>query len=168
MKGPLTSYEKQRIRTLLAESWSHNKISKELGRSQSTISDFAKREGFSPLPERTPHVANQARREFGKAERLELISLVFERGEKMLQKPGLTPREYKEVTTGIAIGIDKSRLEEGSPNSVHETRSGAMQPGTINLEEEFARLDALQEEEEEENASEYGSPELGDPERPSN
>ena len=85
----------------------------------------------------------------------------------MLQKPGLTPREYKEVTTGIAIGIDKSRLEEGSPNSVHETRSGAMQLGTINLEEEFARLDALQEEEEE-NASEYGSPELGDPERPSN
>ena len=167
MKGPLSSYEKQTIRGMLDQGRSHNSIGKALRRSQSTISDFAKREGYSPLPERTPTVANQARREYGKAERLELISLVFERGEEMLQKPGLTPREYKEVTTGIAIGIDKSRLEKGSPNSVHETRSGAMQLGTINLEEEFARLDALQEEEEE-NASEYGSPELGDPERPSN
>ncbi len=161
MKGPLTTPEKQTIREMLDQNHSHNQIAKAIGRSQSTISDFAKREGYSSLPERTPHVANQARREFGKAERLELISLVFQRGEEMLQKPGLTPREYKEVTTGIAIGIDKSRLEEGSPNSVHETRSGAMQPGTINLEEEFARLDKLQEEED--NASEYGSPDLGDP-----
>jgi hypothetical protein len=48
---------------------------------------------------------------------------------------------------------------------VHEARSGAMQPGTINLEEEFARLDKLQEEED--NASEYGSPDLGDPGLPS-
>jgi hypothetical protein len=115
MKGPLTSYEKQRIRTLLAESWSHNKISKELGRSQSTISDFANREGFSPLLERTPHVANQARREFGKAERLELISLVFERGEEMLQKPGLTPRSTRKSPPA-------SRSESTNPGSKRAAR----------------------------------------------
>jgi hypothetical protein len=141
MSSPLTTGEKQTIREMLDQNHSHNHIARITGRSQSTISGFARRAGYSPLPERTPCVANQARREFGKAERLELISLVFERGEEMLQKPGLTPREYKEVTTGIAIAIDKSRLEEGSLNSVRETRSGAMQPGGINLEEEFRRLD---------------------------
>ena len=125
MKGSLSSYEKQRIRTLLEESWSHNKISKELGRSQSTISGFAKREGYSPLPERTPHVANQARREYGKAERRELLNQAFETASQMLERGGLTPRELKELMTAVGISIDKARLEEGAPNSVHETRSGA-------------------------------------------
>jgi Helix-turn-helix domain len=155
MKGPLTSHEKQRIRALLEENFSHNRIAAMVGRSQSTVSTFAKREGYSPLPERTPSVANQARREYSKAERLELIGLVFQRGEELLQKPGLSTREYKEVTTGIAIAIDKSRLEEGQPNSVHETRSGTPGVPAFNLQEEFERLDALQLQEE--SHTEYGA-----------
>jgi hypothetical protein len=147
MKGPLTSYEKQRIRALLDENHSHNSIAKELGRSQSTVSDFAKREGYSPLPERTPTVANRARREFGKAERRELLNLVFEKGEEKLKGGSLSAREFKETATAIAIAIDKSRIEEGSPSSVHETRASSGSPlAGINLEEEWGRLDALQEE----------------------
>jgi hypothetical protein len=146
MAQPLTTTEKQRIREMLDDNRSHNEISRAIGRSQSTISGYAKREGYSPLPERTPAIANQARREYSKQERLALIGLIFERGEELLNKPDLSAREYKEVVTGIAIGVDKSRLEEGQPNSVHETRSsGGPFVKTINLEEEFARLDQLQE-----------------------
>jgi hypothetical protein len=161
MKGPLTSYEKQRIRTLLDDNHSHNEIAKIMGRSQSTVSTYAKREGYSPLPERTPTVANQARREYGRAERRELISLIFERGEGMLKSPDLTPRAYKEIVTGIAIGIDKARLEEGSPNSVHETRPGTPHPNGINLEEAFRKIDEEIEHysrQEWEQEQEYGSP----------
>ena len=43
--------------------------------------------------------------------------------------------------TGVAIGIDKRRLEEGEPNSVHETRSGRTGIKPLNLEEEFRKLD---------------------------
>ena len=146
MAQPLTTTEKERIREMLDLNYSHNEIAKQVGRSQSTISGYAKREGYSPLPERTPTVAVQARREYSKQERLELIGLVFQRGEELLNKPDLSAREYKEVTTGIAIAIDKSRLEEGQPNSVHETRSRPGS-GTINLEEEFAKIDARLEEE---------------------
>jgi IS30 family transposase len=149
MTKPLTSTEKQRIGALLDDNQSHNSIARAVGRSQSTISEYARREGYSPLPERTPRVANKARREYAKAERLELLNLVFEKGEEMLKSPDLTARAYKEVVTGIAIGVDKARLEEGQPNSVRETRSssgGATQGKTINLEEEFKRLDEAMEE----------------------
>ncbi|HVF02135.1 MAG TPA: helix-turn-helix domain-containing protein [Rubrobacteraceae bacterium] len=145
MKGNLDSYEKQRIRALLDENWSHNSIARELGRSQSTISDFAKREGYSPLPERTPTVANRARRDFAKAERRELLNQAFETASEMLERGGLSPRELKELMTAVGITIDKARLEEGAPNSVHEARSGTPHPGVFNLEEEFGRLDKLQE-----------------------
>ncbi len=167
MKGPLTSYEKQRIQTLLDDNHSHNEIAKILGRSQSTVSTYAKREGYSPLPERTPTVANQARREYGKAKRLELLNLVFEKGEEMLNSADLSARAFKEVVTGIAIAIDKSRLEEGSPNSVHETRAsgGSPHPNGINLEEVFRKLDEEIEHsfrQEREQEREYGSPRAGD------
>jgi hypothetical protein len=164
MKGPLSSQEKGTIREMLDQNHSHNQIAKVMGRSQSTISDFARREGYSPLPERTPTVANAARKEFGKAERMELISLAFMRGEALLNKPDLTPREYKEVMTGIAIGVDKARLEEGQPNSVRETRAGNPRLGSLNLEQMFDHLDRLQEEEDRaDSTTDYGSPNPGYP-----
>jgi hypothetical protein len=152
---------------MLDQNYSHNQIAKVMGRSQSTISTFAKAQGYSPLPERVPSPANQARREYGKQERLALLNLVFEKGEEMLQGGELSPREYKETVTGIAIAIDKSRLEEGSPTSRHETRQGtAGAPGleSINLEEMFSHLDQLQAEEDRaDSTTEYGSPNPGYP-----
>jgi helix-turn-helix protein len=141
MKGQLTTHEKQTIREMLDQNHSHNHIARITGRSQSTISSFARRAGYSPLPEWTPTVANQARKDYAKAERRELLNQAFETASEMLERGGLTPRELKELMTAVGISIDKARLEEGAPNSVRETRSGAMQPGGINLEEEFARLD---------------------------
>jgi hypothetical protein len=156
MKGSLTTPEKQTIREMLDQNHSHNQIAKAIGRSQSTVSAYAKREGYSPLPERVPTVANRARKDYAKAERRELLNQAFETASQMLERGGLTARELKELMTAVGITLDKARLEEGSPNSVHETRSGGPHAGVINLEEEFARLDKLQEEED--NASEYGSP----------
>ncbi len=142
MGQPLTTEETTRIGEMLDEGRSHNSIAKELGRAQSTISEYAKRQGYSPLPERTPRVANQARRDYARAERIDLLNTAFATGEEILKRGGLTAREYKEVMTGIAIGIDKRRLEEGEPDSVRETRSGHPHlQGTINLEEEFRRID---------------------------
>ena len=158
MSKSLTDEEKVLIRELLEDEQSHNSIAKQVGRSQSTISEFAKREGYSPVPERTPRVANQARRDFAKVERLELLNQAFEIAADMLERGGLSAREFKELMTGVAIGIDKRRLEEGEPNSVHETRSGHPHHDKLNLEEEFAKLDAQLEEEQQrkQQASEEG------------
>jgi predicted transcriptional regulator len=146
MGQPLTAEETLRIRERLDEGRSHNWIAKELGRAQSTVSAYARRQGYSPLSERTPHVANQARRDYARAERIELLNTAFATGEEMLKRGGLSAREFKEVMTGIAIGIDKRRLEEGEPNSVHESPSGHPHAKLLNLEEEFKRLDEQLEE----------------------
>ena len=141
MSQPLTTEEITRIKQLLDSGQSHNSIARQVGRAQSTISEFAKQEGYSPLPERTPRVANKARRDFAKAERMELLNLGFEVAWEKLESSELSPRDYKELMTGVAIAIDKRRLEEGQPNSVHETSSGHPHDKPINLEEEFARID---------------------------
>ena len=141
MSKSLTDEEKALIREMLEDEQSHNSIARQIGRSQSTVSEFAKREGYSPLPERTPQVANQARRDFAKAERLELLNRAFEIAADMLERGGLSARDFKELMTAVAIGIDKRRLEEGEPNSVHETRSGHPGAKPLNLEEEFRKID---------------------------
>ena len=141
MSKPLTDGEKILIRELLEDEQSHNSIAKRVSRSQSTISEFAKREGYSPLPERTPRVANQARRDFARAERVELLNRAFEVAEEMLERGGLSARDFKELMTAVAIGIDKRRLEEGEPDSVRETRSGHPGAKPLNLEEEFRKID---------------------------
>ena len=146
MSKPLSTEETIRIREMLDNGQSHNSIAEQVGRAQSTISEFAKREGYSPLPERTPRVANQARKDFCRAERLELLNRAFETASEMLERGGLSARDFKELMTGVAIGIDKRRLEEGEANSVHETRSGDPHHGKrLNLEEEFRKLDEAQE-----------------------
>jgi hypothetical protein len=141
MSKPLTDEEKSLIREMIEDEQSHNFIAKRLSCAQSTISEFAKREGYSPLPERTPRIANQARRDFAKVERLELLNQAFEIAADMLERGGLSARKFKELMTGVAIGIDKRRLEEGEPNSVHETRSGHLGVKPLNLEEEFRKID---------------------------
>ena len=141
MSKTLTHEEKALIRELLEDEQSHNSIAKRLSRAQSTISEFAKREGFSPLPERTPRLANQARKDFARAERLELLNRAFEIAADMLEGGGLSARDFKELMTAVAIGIDKRRLEEGEPDSVHETRSGHPHTKLLNLEEEFRKID---------------------------
>ena len=142
MSKSLTDEEKSLIREMLEDEQSHKSIAKRVGRSQSTVSEFAKRQGYSPVPERTPQVANQARKDFAKAERLELLNRAFEIAADMLERGGLSARDFKELMTAVAIGIDKRRLEEGEPNSVHERRSGEphhVKP--LNLEEEFRKID---------------------------
>ncbi len=114
MKGPLTSQEKGTIREMLNQNHSHSQIAKAVGRSQSTVSTFAKREGYSPLPERTPTVANVARKDYARAERRELLNQAFSVASEMLERGGLTTRE---LMTAVGIPIDKSRLEEGGPTN---------------------------------------------------
>lgn len=138
MSNPLTDTEKVLIRELLDDEQSHNSIAKRVGRSQSTISDFAKREGIAPV-NRTPVSAIERRREFALEERLEatgeLMAKVLE-----IAAHAKSGREIKECSVAWGVLCDKRAIMEGLPSSRTETRS-TQGPGTINLEEEFKRLD---------------------------
>jgi hypothetical protein len=139
MNNPLSPEEMSEIRERLGANQSHNSIAKKLGRAQSTISEFAKREGISPLPERTPRVANEARKGFALEARLEatgeLMAKVLE-----IAAHAESGREIKECSVAWGVLCDKRAIMEGLLSSRTETRS-TQGPGTINLEEEFKRLD---------------------------
>jgi hypothetical protein len=138
MSNPLTDEEKALIRQLLKDERSHNSIARELNRSQSTISDFARREGIVPVS-RTPVSAIQRRREFALEERLEATGEIMA---KVLEiaATAKSGREIKECSVAWGVLCDKRAIMEGLPSSRTETRS-TQGPGTINLEEEFKRLD---------------------------
>ena len=140
MNNPLSTEEKARIRALLLAGQSHNAIAKQVGRSQSTVSGFAQREGITPANQ-APRQAIEARREFALEARLaatgELMSKVIE-----IAESATTGREIKECAVAWGVLCDKSAIMEGLPSSrteTHTTRAGA---GGLNLEEAFARLDA--------------------------
>jgi Helix-turn-helix domain len=170
MNNPLSTEEKQHIRVLLLAGQSHNAIAKQVGRSQSTVSAFATREGISPANP-APRVAIERRKEFALEARLEatgeLMAKVLEIAE--IAESG---REIKECAVAWGVLCDKSAIMEGLSSSrteTHKTRGA----GTINLEEEFARLDKLQDEAVEREqrerfgVSEYGRPGPRDPGLPS-
>ena len=69
------------------------------------------------------------------------MNRAFEIAVDMLERGGLSARDFKELMTAVAIGIDKRRLEEGEPDSVRETRSGHLGAKPLNLEEEFRKID---------------------------
>ena len=72
MNNPLSTDERARIRALLLAGQSHNAIAKQVGRSQSTISAFASREGISPVNQ-APRAAIERRKEFALEARLEAM-----------------------------------------------------------------------------------------------
>lgn len=141
MNNPLSHEETIRIREMLGAGQSHNSIAKQLGRAQSTISEFAKRAGYSPLPARVPTVANQARRDFALEERLEatgeLMAKVLE-----IAAHAESGREIKECSVAWGVLCDKRAIMEGLPSSRTETYSGRPHHDNLNLQEEFAKLDA--------------------------
>jgi IS30 family transposase len=144
MSKPLTDKEMSLIRELLEGGHSHNSIAKQVGRSQSTISEFAKREGIAPI-KKAPLSAIERRIEFALEARLEatgeLMAKVLE-----IAATAKSGREIKECSVAWGVLCDKRAIMEGLPSSRTETRTTRGEKG-INLEEEFRRLDEQLEEE---------------------
>ena len=143
--NPLTPAERARIDELLASGMSQKKISKEVGRAQSTISLHAKRMGQTPV-HRTPTEAIERHIELSTEARIErtaeLMNKVLEVGRKA--KTGL---ELKNVATAWGILVNKMAVLEGRPSNIAESRSSSGAGRVINLEEEFKRIDEQLEEE---------------------
>jgi len=144
---------------MLHNGESHNSIAKKVGRAQSTISAFAQREGINPV-NRAPQTAIERRREFALQERLEaadeLLAKVLE-----VARSASTGREVKECAVALGVLVDTKNLMEGLPSSRHELHS-TRATATIDLAQEFAKIDQqLREEAERSSAMEgekvYGS-----------
>lgn len=111
MAPPLTDKERKKILAHLEDGKSNGWIAKEVGRSKETVRTLARKAGIDSVDQSTKK-ATRARRHFAKEDRLALIGYALDRGGEFLDQP-LTPQQYQQVMTGIAIGIDKHRLETG-------------------------------------------------------
>ena len=142
-RSPLTPEEREKIVSLLKEGGlSQGAIARLVGRAQSTVSSVATQEGLSAPRHRKPVRANYARKVYAKEQRRELHDKFLSLTESQLDQGQMTPREMKELAQAIAIVAEKRRLEDDEAGSITETRSGTPRAGTINLAEEFAKLDA--------------------------
>jgi hypothetical protein len=144
MSKPLTEEEISRIKAMLLGGQSHNSIARQVGRAQSTVSELARREGIAPVNQ-APLSAIERRKEFTLEARLEatgeLMSKVLE-----IAATAKSGREIKECSVAWGVLCDKRAIMEGLPSTRTETRT-APGPGTLNLEEEFRRIDEELEEE---------------------
>ena len=147
-RSPLTPEERAKIVSLLKEGGlSQGAIARLVGRAQSTVSSVAAQEGLSAPRHKTPVQANHARRVYAREQRRELLDKFLSLAEARIDEGGMSPREARELVQGIATAIEKRRLEDDEAGSITETRSGPLQHGGINLEEEFRKLDGMAEQE---------------------
>jgi predicted transcriptional regulator len=140
---PLTTEEMQEIDRLLDEGISQKKVAQRVGRSQSTISLHAKRSGRTPV-HRTPTEAIARHSELAIEARIErtgrLMDRVMDRVMDIAEK-ATSGREIRECSVAWGVLNDKLQILEGRPSNISESRSGARGAGTIDLAEEFAKLE---------------------------
>lgn len=110
--GPVGEDEEVEILAALESGKSTRDTAREFKRAQSTISDVARRNGLDLADRSETKKAAIARSNYATAERIELISEALNKGRELL-KTCDNPRDFQSIMTGIAIGIDKRRLEEG-------------------------------------------------------
>jgi predicted transcriptional regulator len=137
MGKAIADSEKEKIIDLLGEGLSHCEIARRTGRSQSAVSALVKQHGIEPV-QRIPR-AQQAAREYNKLERMNLLNRAFDKAGELLERKDLSARDFKDLMTGIAIGIDKRRLEDGQAGQISEQRASTS--GVLDLDKEFRKLD---------------------------
>ena len=144
MANHVSVEERQRIVDLLHEhGGNQNRVAKICGRSQDTVRRIARTEGIESF-KRTPKKALAVKAAVQEIDRMEIIGLGLQTGADLLR--GYRNRDatveniraYKDLMTGLAIGIDKHRLETGEVTNRTENRKSE----GFSLEEEFDRLDA--------------------------
>jgi hypothetical protein len=137
MGKAIADSEKEKIIDLLGEGLSHCEVARRTGRSQSAVSALAKQHGIEP-EQRMP-LAQQAAREYNRLERMNLLNRAFDKAGELLERKDLSARDFKDLMTGIAIGIDKRRLEDGQAGQISEQRASTS--GVLDLDKEFRKLD---------------------------
>jgi IS30 family transposase len=122
----LTDKERATIVAYLKADKSQNWIAKEVGRSKDTVGRVGRQAGIESDGRRTEK-ATEAAAAIRQIDRMEVITLGLDVGAGILN--GLKEQEfsadlvraYKDAMTGVAIGIDKHRLETGEATSRSET-----------------------------------------------
>lgn len=120
MPNPVTADEREKIVMLLKEhGGNRNKVARECGRSPSTVQGIAEAHNIPPNI-RAPKNANQARRDYAQAERLELLNEGFDKARDVLKGIGLAD-DLKDWSVAVGTLIDKRRLEDGEATSRSES-----------------------------------------------
>ena len=114
--GPVTKAEEKAIREALEGGMSQTKAAKEFDRSKRTIHRISKRGGISSkrLP---PKKAIESHKYRARAARAAVAAEIIDEGRKWLK--GKTSKEYRDGAVGVAVGLDKLRLELPSEEQEH-------------------------------------------------
>lgn len=104
--------EEEKILSLLMQGKTTREVGQIVGRSSSTVSAVARRNNFDIVEaarsrlKRATLVAKYAQAEA----RASVAAKMLDRGEKILEDTW-TARDYRDVSVGLAVGLDKLRLE---------------------------------------------------------
>jgi IS30 family transposase len=114
--GPVSPEEEKAILAALEEGRSVRDVGREFDRSNSTISDVAKRNGLDLAERSEAKKAAIAKSCYAAEDRIKLIGELLNKA-KELMKTCDSSRDLQYLATAIAIGIDKRRLEESTDPS---------------------------------------------------
>ncbi len=114
-KGPVSEADEKKILEALESGRSVRDVGKEFGRSHSTISDVAKRNGLDLADRSETKKAAVAKSCYAAEDRIRLVGELLNKArELMVTCTGA--RDLQSLAMVIAIGIDKRRLEDGPGN----------------------------------------------------
>ena len=141
MAPKIEAKERAKIVALLQEhGGNQRKTAKLSGRSQPAVRQIAIEEGITSINS-APKKANDARRDYSRAERRELLNELFDHAREML--PNIKDaKELQALTITIATAIDKMRLEDGEATSRGESMHKSYDMSKISGKEldEFERI----------------------------
>jgi predicted transcriptional regulator len=124
------------MQDLLMSGMSQNAVAKELDISPAAVNRYAKEKSIDPLYV-APTRAISTKKTYNVARRCELSNELFDKIREVLQQPGITAKDLKELALAFGITTDKRRLDDGDSTSRSETISTQ----GFDLEREFAKLD---------------------------
>lgn len=110
--------ERAQIEAALRDGQTGGQTARRFGRSISTIVGIAQRAGIA-LDQSATRKAVAAKRDYNQAERLLLLNRFFQKAGTMLPLTEST-LSFQQLTTALAILIDKRRLEDGEATSRSE------------------------------------------------
>jgi len=111
MAPHLTDKEREQIIAYLQDGKSQNWTAKKVKRSVDTVGKIGRANGIEPLT-RSTKKAVQVSAKVREINRMEIIGGILTTGQSLLDGVA-DAKDYKDVVTGLAIGIDKHRLETG-------------------------------------------------------
>lgn len=125
--------ERAAIEVALRDGASVGTVAQQSGRGKATVSRIAAAAGID-LERSNVNKAAAARKDYGQANRLELINEFFDKTHEMLHTTQLTPLGMQQMATALAILVDKRRLEDGEATSrseVHDDSTRARLGGRL-------------------------------------